>query len=179
MKNKKLSEEILKMAKEDQDARFGSMKAKDRKKAGLKIIAIDKKNTKRAKEIIEKYGWPGFNLVGKKAAHMFWLVVQHADLNPGFQKQSLKFLKQAIKNKQAFPSDGALLTDRVLVREGKKQIYGTQFYRNEEMNLVPRPIEDIKNLDKRRKSVGLGSFKQEWKIMKKRAEETKKMVLKK
>jgi len=177
--NKKLAEEILKMAKMDQDARFGSMKAKDRKEAGLKIIVIDKKNTKRAKEIIKKYGWPGFNLVGKKAGHMFWLIVQHADLNPKFQKQCLKLLKQAVKNKQALPGDGALLTDRVLVHEGEKQIYGTQFHRDKKLNLVPRPIGDIKNLDKRRKSVRLEPFKEYQKKMEKRGKETKKMVLKK
>ena len=167
------------MAEEDQDARFGSLKAKDRKKAGLKIIAIDKKNTRRAKEIIKKYGWPGFDLVGEKAGHMFWLIVQHADLNPEFQKQSLKLLMQAVKNKQALPSDGALLTDRVLVREGKKQIYGTQFHRDKNLNLVPRPIKDIKNLDKLRKSVELGPFKEYQKKMEKIGEKTRKMVLKK
>ena len=179
MQNKKLANEILKMAKYDQDARFESMKAKDRKKAGLKIIAIDKKNTKRAKEIIKKYGWPEFDLIGKEAGHMFWLVVQHADLNPEFQKQSLKLLKQAVKNKQALPGDEALLTDRVLVREGKKQIYGTQFHRDEKMNLVPRPIKDMKNIDKLRKSAGLEPFKKYQKKMEKIGEKTKKMVLKK
>ena len=98
MQNEKLAKYIIELAKADQGARFGSMKTKDRKKAGLKIIAIDKKNTKRAKQIIEKYGWPGFDLIGRRASHMFWLIVQHADLNPEFQKQSLKLLKQAVKN---------------------------------------------------------------------------------
>jgi hypothetical protein len=177
--NKKLAEEILKMAKEDQDARFGSMKARDRKKAGLEIIAIDKRNTQRAKEIIKKYGWPGLDLVGEKAGHMFWLIVQHADLNPKFQKESLKFLKQAVKNKQALSSDEALLTDRVLVCEGKKQIYGTQFHRDKDMKLVPRPIEDMKNLDKRRESAGLEPFEKYQKKMEEMGRKTKNMVLKK
>jgi hypothetical protein len=46
------------------------------------------------------------------------------------------------------------LTDRVLLAEGKKQVYGTQF------TLVngkckPRPLEDEANVDQRRKEVGL------------------------
>jgi hypothetical protein len=50
--------------------------------------------------------------------------------------------------------DLADLTDRVLLAEGKKQVYGTQF------TLVngkckPRPLKDEANVDKRRKEVGL------------------------
>ena len=51
----------------------------------------------------------------------------------------------------------AYLIDRVLVNEGKKQLYGTQFwFMNGKME--PRPIEDEANIDKRREEMGLGSF---------------------
>jgi hypothetical protein len=58
--------------------------------------------------------------------------------------------------------DVAYLTDRVLLAEGKKQVYGTQF------TLVdgkckPRPLEDEANVDERRKKVGLPPLAQHFK----------------
>lgn len=47
--------------------------------------------------------------------------------------------------------------DRILVNEGKPQIYGTQV-QVFEGKALPRPVEDPDNLDKRRKEMGLGSF---------------------
>ena len=53
--------------------------------------------------------------------------------------------------------DVAYLTDRVLVNEGKKQLFGTQFL---EVNgkLVPQPIADEANLEKRRNDAGMISM---------------------
>jgi hypothetical protein len=45
-----------------------------------------------------------------------------------------------------------------LVNEGKKQLFGTQFYKNKKCIFRPRPIRDMKNLDKRRKKYGLPPF---------------------
>ena len=54
--------------------------------------------------------------------------------------------------------DIAYLTDRVLVNEGKPQVYGTQFHRvNGERK--PRPIEDAETVDERRKSMQLTTLK--------------------
>jgi hypothetical protein len=48
----------------------------------------------------------------------------------------------------------AYLTDRVYLKEGKKQIYGTQFVvRDDEW--VPLDIEDEDNVDARRAAVGM------------------------
>ena len=52
----------------------------------------------------------------------------------------------------------ALLLDRVLVREGKPQVYGTQAKRFEEwkgQEPALEPIEDEANVDERRAEVGL------------------------
>jgi hypothetical protein len=51
----------------------------------------------------------------------------------------------------------ALLQDRVLVGDGKPQIYGTQF-KIIGKELVPDPIEDESNVDQRRAEVGLPSL---------------------
>ena len=51
----------------------------------------------------------------------------------------------------------AYLTDRVLLAEGKKQLYGTQFIQIDG-KLQPRPLEDEANVDKLRATVGLPSL---------------------
>ena len=157
--NKSLAEKILKMAKIDQKIRFNALKTKDKKKAGIKIMRIDKSNTKKAQEIVKQYGWPTFNLIGKKASNAFWLIIQHADLDIKFQEECLKLLKQAVKNKQAFPQNEAYLTDRVLVNRGKKQKFGTQFIRKDN-RLVPKPIFNKNNVNKRRKLYNLGTLEE-------------------
>jgi len=53
----------------------------------------------------------------------------------------------------------ALLEDRVLVREGNAQIYGTQLKRNQETGALElEPITDEANVDKRRAEMGMESL---------------------
>lgn len=50
----------------------------------------------------------------------------------------------------------ALLEDRVLVGEGKPQVFGTQLFRSETTGKLEfYPIEDESNVDLRRQEVGL------------------------
>jgi hypothetical protein len=114
----------------------------------------DRANTARMKEIVDQLGWPGRSLVGGQAEHAAWLLVQHADLDPRFQRRCLSLLEQAVKDGQAEAKDFAYLTDRVLIAEGKKQAYGTQ-YEASKGQIKPKPIEDEARVDERRKKIGL------------------------
>jgi hypothetical protein len=117
------------------------------------IRRADQENTDRLSAIVEKYGWPTNTLVGKDGAHAAWLLVQHADANLKFQRKCLDLMKKLSKD-EASPVDVAYLTDRVLLAEGKKQVYGTQFT-SSGGKWEPRPLEDPANVDKRRAEVGL------------------------
>ncbi|TES98144.1 hypothetical protein E3J85_00055 [Patescibacteria group bacterium] len=154
MLNKPLQQKILKMASEDQKLRKQAADGDRSRKLAKSIYDCDTKNTLEAKKIIEKHGWPSFNLVGKKAANDFWLIVQHADRDLEFQKKCLKLLEKAVENNQANPENLAYLTDRILVSEGKKQKFGTQYMFKED-RLVLKPVVDRKKLNQRRKKVGL------------------------
>ena len=117
------------------------------------IKQVDRENLARVDAIIAANGWPGRSLVGEKASGGAWTVIQHADLET--QK---KYLPLITKAADAGETSWALLAttiDRIQVREGKPQTYGTQFH---EVNgeLVPQPIEDEAHVDDRRKKVGLG-----------------------
>jgi len=118
-----------------------------------KIGEIDAVNTKWLAATLDEHGWPTKSLVGKEAAHAAWLLVQHADQDAKFQRRCLDLMTKLPKGEIA-PQDVAYLTDRVLLAEGKKQLYGTQFALVDG-KFRPRPIEDETNIDIRRAEVGL------------------------
>jgi hypothetical protein len=166
--NEELRRELAAMRKLDQDARMavieemkksGNTDAATQKKNGMppgfkKLQEIDRKNSARMKEIVDKYGWPGKSLVGKDGANTAWLLVQHADGDRDFQRKCLDLMKAALAKGEVSGQDVAYLTDRVLVGEHKKQLYGTQStITNGKVKF--QPIEDEANVDKRRAEVGL------------------------
>jgi hypothetical protein len=120
---------------------------------GAKAEEVDKANTAWLKGVIEKHGWPTVALVGTNGAHAAWLLVQHADRDRPFQRHCLN-LMAALPKGAISQSDFAYLTDRVLLAEDKKQLYGTQFELIDG-KLKPRPLEDEPNVDNRRAAVGL------------------------
>ncbi len=65
-------------------------------------------------------------------------------------------MREAVKNGKAFPANLAYLEDRVAVRQGKKQIYGSQIGGDPETQICyVLPLEDPDNVDKRRAEAGL------------------------
>jgi hypothetical protein len=106
--------------------------------------------------IVRKYKWPSPELVGRDGSEAALSLVQHAD--QAFQKEILPLVKKAYRSGGRSGPSYALLLDRVLVGEGKPQVYGTQAKRIEEWNgqePTLQPIEDEANVDKRRAEVGL------------------------
>lgn len=157
MRNAKLAKEILRMTKLDQKVRKAYIKNLTVYN-GKKLQAIDIENLKKMKRIVKEFGWPTTPLVGKKASHSAWLLVQHADSDIKFQEYCLRLMKKAVREDDVSKVNIAYLTDRILVNKGSPQVYGTQFYRDASGKWVPRPIADIKSLDQRRKTVGLNRF---------------------
>ena len=153
--NKLLAKEIMLMAKRDQSMRNKIFTDKAWE------IEVDQNNTERLKKIVDQYGWPTISLVGPRASQAAWLLVQHADLDLAFQKRCLESMEDIYHRlpKEINQKNIAYLTDRVLVAENKKQIFGTQFYKNEAGEFIPRPIENESTLDERRSKVGLNPFK--------------------
>lgn len=130
----------------------------------------DSVNLYKTEKILDEYGWLGFDKVGRIGAMTIFLVIQHSSLK--VQQKYLPLMREAVKNKQAVPANLALLEDRVALREGRKQIYGSQLQTDTVTNnLFLQPLEDPDNVDKRRAEVGLGplaeylkSFGVEWDV---------------
>jgi uncharacterized protein DUF6624 len=157
--NPDLREELLKRVKQDQTIRNELIKkgAQHPDQAVLaRMQTIDSENTARMREIIKQFGWPGPEIVGEDGTEAAFLLVQHADRE--FQKQMLPLVRGAYQSHKLSGQDYALLLDRVLVGDGKPQVYGTQAKPIDQWKghePVLEPIEDEKNVDKRRAEVGL------------------------
>lgn len=118
-------------------------------------MEVDSANTARLEEIVDARGWPGRALVGEEGARAAFLLAQHADHAPAFQERCLGLLRAAVAAEDADPADLAYLTDRVLLKQDRPQVYGTQV---EWVDSEPRPLplEDPEHVDERRAAVGLG-----------------------
>lgn len=149
-----LRRELLALVVEDQAARAAMIKDWSDPAAKAAVDAIDRRSTARLKEVVARHGWPSFALVGEDGAHAAWLLVQHADLDPAFQKECLAKMQPLVERGQASGIDYAYLTDRVAVAEQRPQRYGTQFDERRE----PRPIEDEAHVDARRAALGMPSM---------------------
>jgi hypothetical protein len=114
---------------------------------------IDSINLQQVELLIKKYGWLGKSFVGARGNNTIFLVIQHSDL--ATQEKYLPLLQKSVDEEESRPSDLALLKDRVLMRQGKKQIYGTQIVFNKAGGQEFYPIEDEKNVNSRREKVGL------------------------
>lgn len=110
----------------------------------------------RVEEMFDKYGFLGYNKVGKEGSKHFWLLVQHSDKYQDFQKKVLKAMNKEVKKENANPSDYAYLYDRVKVNSGEKQKFGTQLDFDKTGKPFPKiGLMDSVNVDKLRKTYGL------------------------
>lgn len=115
---------------------------------------LNAKNVERIEEIIAEHGWPKKSVVKGSAAGTVFLIVQHADIT--VQKKYLPLMKEAADNGEASWSSLALLIDRVNLKEGEQQIYGSQIYRNEDDSYYVKDLKEPEYVNQRRKEVGLG-----------------------
>lgn len=97
------------------------------------MLFQDSINLIKVIEILDKNGWVGADKVGGQANQTLFLVIQHADLKT--QQKYLPMMREAVKMNNASGSALALLEDRVSLREGKRQIYGSQIGTDEETQL--------------------------------------------
>ncbi len=114
----------------------------------------DSTNLMVVERILKERGWLGPDVIGAKGNNTLFLVIQHADL--ATQEKYLPMLRDAVSKRKARGADLALLEDRVLMRQGKRQIYGSQIaFDQASGEKYLSPVADPDHLDERRASVGL------------------------
>lgn len=166
--NKQLTRKIWEMGIDDQFYRafYGSYEKKyGVGSKGLDSIYklqhnLDSLNVIKLEKLVKKNAWPKSSEVGGSAtASIPFLIIQHTE-NITVQKKYLPIIEEMVKQKEADPASFAYLTDRIQVKENKKQLYGTQVIKNEKTGQPELcPIEDEINVDKRRAEVGLEPLK--------------------
>jgi uncharacterized protein DUF6624 len=117
------------------------------------VQRVDEKHYPELVRIYEHYGWPRISVVGEDAAHNYWLLVQHS--KEEFQAKVLPELKRAVDDGDASKVDYAYLYDRVMVRSGKPQRWGTQGGACENGKTSLDPVDDTAGLAQRRKELHL------------------------
>lgn len=124
-----------------------------------KMRQADISNTKIVTKILDTHGWLSTEEVGRTANSALFLVIQHADLD--IQEKYLPMMRQAVERGKARASSLALLEDRIALRNGQAQIYGSQIGSTRETgkNYV-LPMIDPDRLDERRASVGLAPMQE-------------------
>lgn len=118
---------------------------------------LDSANSDRLKAIVREIGWPTAASVGDDGAQAAFVILQHSP-ELAFQKSMLPHIRHETINRRLPIECYALLQDRILVRERKPQIYGSQAKPVTEWKdgiPVLEPIEDEANVDKRRAELGL------------------------
>lgn len=157
--NQDLANELKNMVKVDQIAAYipqGKYEQMTEEQWNAFKDSVFTTHQKRLEQLFDQYGFMGFDLVGEEGSQNFWLMVQHSDHNPDFQKEVLEKMKIAMDNKNAKPNNYGLLVDRVRINTGKKQVFGTQVTYNTEIGQAyPKELEDSINVNQRRKSIGL------------------------
>jgi len=114
----------------------------------------DSINISKITVLFSKYGCPKSERIGEKGMHTIFLVIQHAKL--ATQEKFLPYLKAAAANGDIRLSSLAILEDRIAIRKGKKQLYGSQLiFDPEKAKYYVLPIRNPEKIDEMRKSVGL------------------------
>lgn len=123
----------------------------------------DKARTEWLRAALARDGWPVRARYGDSASDGAFVIVQHSR-DTAWQRQMLPVLDSLGRAAQIARSDVALLTDRVRQRQGRLQIYGTQFSMADG-RLELDPIEDSANVEARRRDVGLPSLAEQARVM--------------
>lgn len=118
-------------------------------------VASDKVLQDELDDLVARCGWPTTSGYGDKAPQYASFIVQHADLP--FQERYLPLMQAAVDAGELAPRHLAMLVDRVLMRKGLPQRYGTQLTQIDG-KLAVYAIEepaDLAALDARRASVAM------------------------
>lgn len=162
-------DQMLRQLYRDAEEKFG--KESDEMKYFWQLVSEqDSLNEIEVIKIIEEKGWVGKSLVGGQANMTLWLVIQHAPLET--QEKYLPLLKKSVLKGESSGSHLALLEDRIQMRNGKPQTYGSQITTDKETGeQVVYEIREPEYVNQRRKEVGLGPIEDyvkrwgiEWKI---------------
>lgn len=121
-----------------------------------RMTAIDQSNADRVKKIFKKFGYPGASLVGMPTNEAAWYVIQHSKNI----EEYLPMMEEAGTQKELPLRLVAMMQDRMLMHQGKEQVYGSQV-RCQGSECYVWPIADPAGVNQRRRDAGFDSTVEE------------------
>ena len=123
------------------------------------ILKKDSINLIKVSKILDTQGWPSKKRIGTRGTSTIFLVIQH-----GNQKVKLKYLsmiQEALKKNWLPKKQYAMFYDRLLLGQGKRQVYGTQLAMSKESKKpYVLPLDNARNIDKIRAEMGLNTMQE-------------------
>lgn len=114
----------------------------------------DRENQIKVVSIIENCGFPRYNTVGEDGMNAVFLVIQHSHRE--LMEKYFPLLKESAEKGELSKADIALMEDRILINNEKKQKYGSQVKFNAKANMYELlPIENPIVVNKLRSDIGL------------------------
>ncbi len=137
------------------------------KLSSKKMDQIDRNNLRIIKKIIEQFGYPKINVVDTPLNETVWLIIQH---NPNELEKYMPLLEKAGKAGDIEMTKVALSQDRMLMNQGKEQIYGSQGSsisqpigtKQNQYTFFIWPIKNPNEVNKRRAEVGFKTTIEEY-----------------
>ena len=123
------------------------------------MCTADEDNLKWLKGRVARAGWFEIGSHGVAADQAAWLMVQHADGDPEYQAYIVSVLASKAHSGATNPQNFAFLSDRVSVRAGAPQTYGTQMECVDGEWLAPNIESPAAELDARRAAMGLPPYR--------------------
>lgn len=143
---------ILNLLKQDQENialfRKGKRNIKEMQKISFEI-------SNQFKDTIKLAGFPYKNKFPYnvyKAGVVLSLHLPTDDLRDIFENI------ESVSPEEFLPEDKAYFIDRLRLRTGKKQLYGTQVKKDKEGKIEVLPMEDKEKVDERRKALGMSTL---------------------
>lgn len=119
---------------------------------------IDSGNTAWLKADLAANGWYRISTHGEAASGAAWLMTQHADRDPAFQREVLTILEPLVAEKETSAANFAYLYDRIAMNAGRPQRFGTQGLCSARNVWAPIPLEDPDRVEALREEAGIGSL---------------------
>jgi hypothetical protein len=123
-----------------------------------RLDELERANAARLSAWMTACGWPRRSVEGAQAARGAWLVAQQRGEDLPFQRQVVHQLELAVLDGEAPAMHLAAASDRLAVREGRPQRYGTQLRQVDACTWDYYLLDDPARVEARRKKLGLPSL---------------------
>lgn len=121
----------------------------DRQTVAWNVFAANELRT-----LLNRWPWFDISTFGAETDKNAWIIVQHADHDPAFQAMMLERLRTRLSSGETSAENFAYLHDRVLVRKGHPQTYGTQGH-CDEGEWIAAPMIEREQVIRNRQELGM------------------------